>query len=155
MNVHPNLTDLAPLIGTWRGTGHGEYPTITSFDYDDEWVFGHTGKPFIAFVERTRIGGEARHTESGYLRGTASGLEIVASLPTGQVELGRGEASVTGGALVIATDAAVQNTPTAKRVDRIVRRFRVDGDVLDYTMDMEAVGVGLTLHLTARLIREA
>ena len=53
----------------------------------------------------------------------------------------------------IETDSSVQNTPTAKPVDRIVRRLRVDRDHLHYEMFMEAVGVGLTLHLSSDLTR--
>ena len=153
MDLHPNLDALAPLLGTWRGEGHGEYPTISSFDYADEWVFSHTGKPFVAFVQRTRSpAGAPMHTEAGYLRATPA-VEIVAALPTGQTELGTGTAEVSDGVLLVSTDAEVRCTASAKTVDRIVRRFRLEGDVLDYDMEMAAVGVGLTLHLRSRLTR--
>ena len=153
MDLHPNLTGLAPLLGTWRGEGHGEYPTISSFEYADEWVFSHTGKPFVAFVQRTRSpAGAPMHTEAGYLRATPA-VEIVAALPTGQTELGTGTAEVSDGVLLVSTDAEVRCTASAKTVDRIVRRFRLEGDVLDYDMEMAAVGVGLTLHLRSRLTR--
>lgn len=153
MDLHPNLTHLAALLGTWRGQGHGEYPTISSFDYADEWVFSHTGKPFVAFVQRTRSPvGAPMHTEAGYLRATPA-VEIVAALPTGQTELGTGTAEVSDGVLLVSTDAEVRCTASAKTVDRIVRRFRLEGDVLDYDMEMAAVGVGLTLHLRSRLTR--
>lgn len=153
MDLHPNLDALAPLLGTWRGEGHGEYPTISSFDYADEWVFSHTGKPFVAFVQRTRSPvGAPMHTEAGYLRATPA-VEIVAALPTGQTELGTGTAEVSDGVLLVSTDAEVRCTASAKTVDRIVRRFRLEGDVLDYDMEMAAVGVGLTLHLRSRLTR--
>ena len=153
MDLHPNLTHLAALLGTWRGQGHGEYPTISSFEYADEWVFSHTGKPFIAFVQRTRSpAGAPMHTEAGYLRATPA-VEIVAALPTGQTELGTGTAVVSEGVLLLNTDAEVRCTASAKTVDRIVRRFRLEGDVLEYDMGMAAVGVGLTLHLRSRLTR--
>lgn len=151
--MHDAVTPYASLLGTWEGEGHGEYPTITPFDYRDRWEFTEIGKPFVQFVERTwNAAGQPMHTESGYLRCVAPGVvELVASLPTGQAETGRG--AVVGSPLRIDTDATVQNTDTAKQVNRIVRRFAVDGDRLTYRMDMAAVGQGLTLHLTATLHR--
>lgn len=155
MTLSPNLAHLAPLLGTWRGDGHGEYPTITSFDYADEWQFLDVGKPFLLFVERTwNAAGAPMHTETGYLRApTPEKVEIVAALPTGQAELGVGTCAFHDGVLGVETDAEVRNTPTAKRVDRIVRRFAVHGDRLGYEMEMAAVGVGITLHLTSHLTR--
>ncbi len=155
-NVHPCIEPLRTLLGVWRGDGHGSYPTISDFDYADEWEFTQIGKPFVRFTERThRADGTPMHTEVGYLRCVSGGrVEIVAALPTGQTELGYGEASLSDGSLSLVTDAQAQNTETAKTVDRIVRRFTVTGDALTYDMEMAAVGVGLTLHLTARLTRE-
>lgn len=149
------IAHLEPLLGTWRGEGHGEYPTITSFDYVDEWEFAAPpGKPFVRFVERTwDADGQAKHTEMGYLRCPSRDvIEIVAAIPTGQAECGSGSVTVDDG-LTIATDATVQNTDSAKQVDRIVRRFEVTGDELIYDMEMAAVGQPLTLHLRARLRR--
>ena len=57
------------------------------------------------------------------------------------------------GGFTLDTDGGVRNTPTAKQVDRNVRRFRLDGDTLHYTLEMEAVGQGLALHLSAALRR--
>ena len=154
MDLHPNTVALAALVGTWRGHGHGSYPTITDFDYADEWTFSHSGKPFLGFVQRTRIGETPMHTESGYLRSPGPGLlEIVASLPTGQSESGTGSYRTEGDALIVATDATVVNTPSAKVVQRIVRTFRVEGDRLSIETYMDAVGQGLTRHLVASLDR--
>lgn len=155
MALHPALAHLAGLVGTWRGQGHGEYPTIREFDYTDEWQITDVGKPFLFFVERTwNADGAPMHTETGYLRApTADTVEIVAALPTGQSEIGMGVCAASDELLAVSTDAEVRNTPTAKRVDRIVRRFDVRGDTLDYEMEMAAVGQGLTLHLRSTLQR--
>ena len=155
MALHPALDHLAGLIGTWRGQGHGEYPTITSFDYTDEWQFMDIGKPFLLFVERTWNAADApMHTETGYLRAPSPDvIEIVAAIPTGQAECGSGTCATGGGGVRIVTDAAVTCTPKAKRVDRIVRTFDLSGTSLAYQMDMAAVGQGITLHLTSHLTR--
>ncbi|MEO7587359.1 MAG: FABP family protein [Arachnia sp.] len=149
MAMHPSVAHLSRLVGTWRGEGHGQYPTITSFEYTDEWQFVDVGKPFLHFIERTwNAEGAPMHTETGYLRAPSPDtLEIVAALPTGQSELGTGTCAASDEALLLATDAEARNTSTAKRVDRIVRRFEVRGNALTYEMEMSAVGQGLTLHL--------
>lgn len=151
--MHADVAPLGLLLGRWQGNGRGEYPTIKSFTYADEWEFTQNGRPFIQFSERTWNGeGQAMHVETGYLRIISPGVvEIVAALPTGQSECGRGTLSTAP--LQISTDASVQNTQSAKQVDRIVRRFSVHGDQLSYRMDMEAVSQGLTLHLTSTLRR--
>ena len=63
------------------------------------------------------------------------------------------EANAPKGPEPLATDAIVGNTDSAKRVDRIVRRFEVNGDELTYGMEMAAVDQPLTLHLRATLRR--
>lgn len=156
MELHPNLRHLAGLIGTWRGRGHGEYPTISDFDYDDEVTFTNIGKPFLLFTQRTWMNGTPMHTETGYWRApTPETIEVCIAIPTGQVELGVGTCTESDGIITLRTDAdAIQNAPTAKQVDRIVRTVQFAGDDLTYDMHMAAVGVGLTLHLRSALSRE-
>ncbi len=155
MKLHPNTAVLAPLIGTWRGRGHGIYPTIAPFDFSDEWVFSHSGKPFVGFVERTTsMAGTPMHTESGYLRMKPDGsVEIIAALPTGQTEMGSGTVCASDGAIEVTTDAAVANTPSAKQVDRVTRAFHVEGDVLTIELAMAAVGQDLDRHIVTTLQR--
>ncbi len=153
--MHPTVAHLSRLVGTWRGKGHGEYPTIRDFEYTDQWEFIDVGKPFLLFVERTwNAEGSPMHTETGYVRAPSpTTLEIVVAVPTGQAELGTGTCEATDDALRLITDADVLNTPTAKRVDRILRRYEVREDELLYEMEMSAVGEGLTLHLRSRMMR--
>jgi hypothetical protein len=90
--------------------------------------------PSFWFVEKTSRDGSPAHTESGYLRfvDDDGGLEIVAALPTGQVELGTGLACTDGEDLVVTTDAEAHNSATAKQVSRIVRRFRLPASRQDH-----------------------
>lgn len=149
---HPRVEIVAGLLGAWQGAGHGLTPR--PFDFDDRWEFTESGKPFLAFVERTRRDGAPAHTESGYLRIVEDGtVEIVAALPTGQTELGTGRVQLQGDDLLLSTDAAVENTPTAKAVSRVVRRFRLTGDVLVYEMDMAWSGGEYAAHLSSTLRR--
>lgn len=156
-SLHPDVAALAPLLGTWAGEGRGEYPTIETFDYREEITFGHAGKPFLAYRQRTRATDDGRslHAESGYLRVPAPGrIELVLAHPTGVTEIDEGSLAEIDG--VIAIDVASSTiglTTTAKIVTVIERSFRVDGDVLAYTVRMSAVGQPLQHHLGATLHR--
>ncbi|MDO5726772.1 MAG: FABP family protein [Bowdeniella nasicola] len=158
MTCAPPIAHLAGLVGTWRGKGRGMYPTIESFTYRDELIFGNVGKPFFTFTQRTTMAGEPRHTETGFLRAPSpTTIEFVVAIPTGQVELGVGTCTVhTDGSIVLHTLAQdVQNSPTAKEVNVIEREFCLGEDVLTYRLWMAAVGQEKQLHLESALERVA
>src|SRR3954463_12369857 len=46
-DLHPALLPLLPLVGVWRGTGKGGYPTISDFDYGQQGVFANDGRPVL------------------------------------------------------------------------------------------------------------
>lgn len=151
--LHPNLAAIDFLLGTWRGSGSGRYPTIDSFDYVEEVVFGHVGKPFISYSQRTRDASTdlPLHAESGYIRSDGTGeLELVIAQPSGIVEVHRG--SLVGGTLTFESEH-VTLTPTAKSVTEVVRSLSVEGDTLNYELSMAAVGLELQHHLSATLSR--
>ena len=157
--VHSDLGPLGLLIGTWVGEGQGRYPTIDPFSYSEEVVFGHVGKPFLAYRQATTnlATGQPAHAEAGYLRAVAPGqVELVLAHPTGIVELSAGEvlAHPDGLALHLAS-TAVPLTATAKQVTSIERRVTVIGDTLRYQVAMAAVGLAHQHHLSAELHRRA
>jgi hypothetical protein len=151
MDLHPALSSLAPLLGTWRGEGRGEYPTIEPFAYGEEVTFAHVGKPFLAYTQRTWSleSGMPLHAEAGYWRAGGDGrVEVILSHPFGAVEVLVG--TVAGGALRLASQTVV-TTPTAKRIDAVERDVDVDEGALRYRIRMAAVGRPMTHHLAAEL----
>jgi len=153
-DLHPGIAALAPLIGTWSGRGDGEYPTIEPFGYLEEVTFGHVGKPFLVYGQRTRAADDGRplHAETGYLRmPSADRVELVLAHPTGISEIEEG--TLDGGVInLVAT--SIGNAATAKEVTGLTRRFeRVGDDVLRYEVQLAAAGQPLQGHLTAELRR--
>lgn len=159
VELHPDIVVLAPLLGTWEGSGTGEYPTIDDFSYLESITFGHVGKPFVAYAQRTMHPdtGAPMHAESGYLRVPSRGVcEIVMAQPTGLAEIYEG--AVVGGDAPLVIDvrsSSIGATRTAKEVTITERTISVSGDKLTYTFRMAAVGHPLTHHLAATLRRVA
>jgi hypothetical protein len=147
------LQPLAFLLGHWRGRGRGDYPTIESFEYEEEVTFNHVGKPFLIYQQRTwDASGTPLHTESGYVRPVGTdGAELVIAQPTGITEIHAGP--LEGHTLRLVTQS-VGVSPTAKEVRAVARTLTVVDDTLSYRLDMEAVGQTMQYHLEAELTRE-
>lgn len=157
-DLHPNLEELAPLLGTWAGRGAGEYPTIQPFEYFEEVIFTHVGKPFLVYGQKTKsvADGKPLHAEAGFLRVPQPGhVELVLAHPSGITEIEVGSYSVQDNIIeleLVTTDVGL--TPTAKEVAALGRSFRLDGDELSYSLRMGAVGQPLQHHLAAVLRRQ-
>jgi THAP4-like, heme-binding beta-barrel domain len=157
-DLHPSVAVLAPLLGVWAGQGTGVYPTIAPFDYLEEISFGHVGKPFLTYSQRTKHAEDGRplHGETGYLRLPSAGrVELVAAHPTGVTEIEEGTLSAQGATLeMVLVATAIGRTASAKEITALGRSIRIDGDELTYTLHMGAVGQPLQQHLTATLYRK-
>jgi hypothetical protein len=157
-DVHPSVAVLSPLLGTWAGQGAGEYPTIEPFGYLEEVTFGHVGKPFLTYGQRTTASDDGRplHAETGYLRVPSPGrVEWVLAHPTGITEIQEGTLAVSGDTIQMEmTATTIGRTASAKDVAALGRSVRVDADELTYTLRMGAVGQPLQHHLAATLHRK-
>ena len=157
-DLHPGVAALAPLLGVWAGQGAGKYPTISPFDYLEEVTFGHVGKPFLSYTQKTKAADDGRpmHAETGFLRVPSPGrVELVLAHPTGITEIDEGTLTVAGDTIVMDLAATtIGRTASAKEVTALGRSIRVEGDELVYTVRMGAVGQPLQDHLTATLHRK-
>lgn len=154
--LHPALESLAALLGTWRGEGRGEYPTIEGFAYGEEVTFGHVGKPFLAYRQRTwsLATGAPLHAETGYWRvGDDGSVEAVISHPFGAVEVYTGTVEPAAPLTLRLATRQVATTPTAKRIDAVERDLDLHEDTLAYAVRMAAVDQPMTHHLSATLSR--
>jgi THAP4-like, heme-binding beta-barrel domain len=126
---HPGIEHLAFLLGTWRGGGEGEYPTIDPFSYGEEIRFEHVGDPFLLYWLRSWAAEDDSplHFERGFLRPgpEASSVEFTLAHPLGLTEVSHG--SVHGTDLDLAS-SAMGRTASGEPVVAVVRRYRVVAD---------------------------
>jgi hypothetical protein len=151
--LNPAVKPVAFLLGTWRGEGEGQFPTIKPFRYREEIRFTHNGKPFLIYSQRTEAieTGQPLHGESGYLRLVGEGrVEFVIAQPIGFAEISLGRVN---GDRIDTECSEVARTPTAKPVTSISRSIWLDGDTLRYELKMAMDGVPLARHLVASFKR--
>jgi hypothetical protein len=153
MVLNPALKPVAFLLGTWKGDGEGQYPTIQPFRYREEIRFTHNGKAFLIYWQRTEAmdTGQPLHTESGYLRLVGGDqVEFVIAQPIGFAEISLGRIT---GQRVDVESVLVGRTPTAKSVTSISRSLWQEDDTLRYELKMGMAGVPVARHLAASFKR--
>ena len=172
---HPAIAPLSFLLGRWRGTGKGDYPTIKPFDFLQEVTFSHIGKPYLIYTSRswrlatdeqgelTRdadgalIRVEPLAVETGFWRPQPAGkVEVLLTHPTGITEIYAGEfRSLTSIEMVtdaVARTASAKPYTAGKRLYGLVPSQTREGEQdLAYAFDMAAMGQPLTAHLWAVL----
>ena len=149
------------LEGTWLGSGEGEYPTISSFRYNERVTFTRSPKGFLVYQQSTSNveTGTPMHSETGYVRfiEESGSVEFVIAQPTGVVEIHSG-IPVFGGPDEVVYNlrlVSISLSPSAKAVVDIERSIEVRGATLWYRIAMAAIGLPLQHHLAATLTREA
>ena len=158
--LHPALSPLAELVGTFEGTGAGHYPTIEPFEYRERVTFGHVGKPVLAYEQATwdPVSGTPMHAERGFLRPAGEGrVEFGIAHVFGITELLEGDHDRTDDdrdrLRLTATSLGIAGT--AKPVRHVRRELRFDAERLDYDVWMSYREVPETHHLAADLRRVA
>ena len=156
-DLHPDLMPVAWLLGAWHGNGHGDYPTIEPFAFEQDVVFAHDGRPFLHYFSRTWVTEENGERiqpgamETGFLRPAGEGkLELVMAHPTGYAEIWHGE--IDGAKLTLSTDV-VARTVSSKEYTAGQRMYGLVEGSLMYAFDMAAVGQPMQSHLWGKLER--
>ena len=157
--LHPDLNPLAWIVGTWRGKGRGEYPTIPGFEFAQEVVFNHDGRPFMNYYSRSWIiddkGDILRPgaSEAGFWRVRPNNvLEVVITHSTGIAEGWVGQ--FDGPKIQLVLDQGY-SAPTAKIVTAGVRLYGLVEGELFYAYDMAAEGQELQAHIWSSLERQS
>jgi hypothetical protein len=172
---HPAIAPLSFLLGRWKGTGKGDYPTIEPFDFLQEVTFSHIGKPYLIYTSRswrlaTNAQGELERdergepvrleplaVEAGFWRPQPEGqAEVLLSHPTGITEIYLGEhrglTSIEMATDAVARTASAKEYTAGKRLYGLVPSQTREGEKdLAYAYDMAAVGYPLTPHMWAVL----
>jgi hypothetical protein len=151
--LHEDLRPLAFLLGTWRGEGRGEYPTIDPFSYVEELTFDHVGDTFLRYQQESWASDDHApiHFERGFLRpGVAGSIEFTLAHPIGLTEVSEGALAGTSFEL---TSIDMGRTTTGLTTTSVIRRYDVDGDVMRYRTDMATDDTPVALHLEAELRR--
>ena len=161
MNERPatSLQIFDLLSGTWTGEGHGQFPTVTSFDYHERLTFTRRDEKILAYEQRTqkRYDGQTEwlmsHWENGFIRILESGELELTSAQIGRTEVLIGNIKVTDNTFQIHfVSKAIANDP---RMISSTRRFELQGDTLRYEMEMQTTRVGqLTSHVSGELRKQ-
>lgn len=149
--LHPDLAEIAFLLGTWRGEGEGEWPGTDPFRFGEELAFEHVGDAYLLYTQRSWSpeNDEPIHLERGFLRPAGPGrVELVLAHPLGIAEVAEG---TVAGRVIDVTSTSVALAGTASGVTELRRRIELEGDELRYELHMAMRETPLTSHIRSRL----
>jgi hypothetical protein len=152
--AEPEVGPLAVLLGTWRGGGIGEYPTMESFPFEEETRFWHAGAGFLYYHLRTWSPGSQAHlhSELGFWRSLpGGGVDVTLAHPLGLTEVAEG--TNRDGVIHLASTSVERTPQNASAVVALERRYAVSADELEYDVRMATDDVPLALHIVGRLQR--
>lgn len=143
------------LGGIWHGRGHGEFPTMDAFDYDEEIRFTDVGAPSLHYLQRgwEVDSGELLHSETGIWRAYPDGrLAVTIALPrVAEVSEGR----YADGSISLAS-TSVRRASGGAALVAVQRQYRINGDRIDYDIAMATEEVPKSVqHLAGHLERIA
>jgi hypothetical protein len=157
-NLHEDLYPLAWIVGTWAGTGQGEYPGIEPFQFAQEVSFNHDGRNFLNYYSRTWIIDENKdivepfESEAGFWKVRDKKiLEVVVAQNQG---ISQGWVGVLDGAKMQLVMDRGYSTPTANIIDQGQRLYgNVEGELF-YAYDMAMNGHDLQAYMWSSLARK-
>jgi len=156
-NLHPDLMPIAWLLGTWQGSGRCAYPGIDAFEFGQQAIFAHDGRPFLHYFSRSWLVDE-QHTkvaegplETGFLRrGKGDTYELVLAHETGTAEVWYGRTD--GARLELVTDL-VAHTETAPQLSAGKRLYGLVEGELMYAWDIASGGHEMQSYTWGRMQR--
>lgn len=151
-------THLSRLVGTWEGSGKGEFPTIDSFSYREllevSEVVAGARLHYLQRTWRTNVQPEVpSHVETGFISVTdEGGIELLNSQGSDRVEALLGTVADADDGLVL--DFTSRSLADDERMVDSWRTWTVRDDELSYTMGMRTTAVPTgSSHLAATLRR--
>jgi hypothetical protein len=130
---------LSNLHGSWKGKGSGKFPTIDSFEYEEQLDFEvNSTYPLIHYEQRTILLStqEPSHWESGFIRVVDEDyIEISNSQDSGRVEVLRGKMLATSDSSyeLNLVSISIENDPRLKSTQRLIK---VTNDAIEYNKFM-------------------
>ena len=157
VDLHPDLTPIAWMIGHWEGNGKATYPGTEDYDFGQQIDFAHNGGNYLHYlsqmfeVDDQGLAIRPLDMETGFWRPqNDGGLEVVMCHPAGYAELWYGW--IVGPKIELATDTVVR-TASAEEYAAGQRLYgNVAGELL-WTFDKAAHGHSLQTHMWGRLRR--